>query len=98
MLCRRFLPPAYVVRREGTVFTGVCLLTFVGGGGTPARSGWWGRVPWSGLDGGGGGGLPWTGLDGGRGVPHSWGWGYPSQVWMVGGTLFLGWGYPPPTH
>ena len=25
------LPPAYVVRREGTVFTGVCLLTFRGG-------------------------------------------------------------------
>ena len=37
------LPPAYVVRREGTVFTGVCLLTFVG-------------------------------------------WGYLSEVWMVGGT------------
>ena len=27
------LPPAYVVRREGTVFTGVCLST--GGGGVP---------------------------------------------------------------
>ena len=27
-----FLPPAYVVRREGTVFTGVCLLTFTVGG------------------------------------------------------------------
>ena len=27
-----FLPPAYVVRREGTVFTGVCLLTFRGVG------------------------------------------------------------------
>ena len=27
-----FLPPAYVVWREGTVFTGVCLLTFRGGG------------------------------------------------------------------
>ena len=27
----RYLPPAYVVRREGTVFTGVCLST--GGGG-----------------------------------------------------------------
>ena len=25
---QRFLPPAYVVRREGTVFTGVRLLTF----------------------------------------------------------------------
>ena len=30
------LPPAYVVRREGTVFTGVCLST--GGGGQPADS------------------------------------------------------------
>ena len=35
-----FLPPAYVVRREGTVFTGVCLFT--------------GGVPLSGPDGGGG--------------------------------------------
>ena len=26
-----YLPPAYVVRQEGTVFTGVCLLTFRGG-------------------------------------------------------------------
>ena len=30
------LPPAYVVRREGTVFTGVCLSTG-GGGGYPVR-------------------------------------------------------------
>ena len=30
-----FLPPAYVVRREGTVFTGVCLLTSRGEGGFP---------------------------------------------------------------
>ena len=29
-----YLPPAYVVRREGTVFTGVCLSTG-GGGGVP---------------------------------------------------------------
>ena len=28
----RYLPPAYVVRREGTVFTGVCLSTGGGGG------------------------------------------------------------------
>ena len=37
------LPPAYVVRREGTVFTGVCLLTFRGGGGsevTDFQIGW----------------------------------------------------------
>ena len=36
------LPPAYVVWREGTVFTGVCLLTFRGG--TPSQV-WVGGVP-----------------------------------------------------
>ena len=36
-----FLPPAYVVRREGTVFTGVCLST---GGGGGVRSSWGGWV------------------------------------------------------
>ena len=36
------LPPAYVVRREGTVFTGVCLSTGGGGPGTPPPGG---RVP-----------------------------------------------------
>ena len=34
---RAFLPPAYVVRREGTVFTGACLSTG-GGAGTPSSS------------------------------------------------------------
>ena len=38
----QYLPPAYVVWREGTVFTGVCLLTFRagggGGGGVPGLS------------------------------------------------------------
>ena len=62
-----FLPPAYVVRREGTVFTGVCLSTGGGRGGSgpggrggtlAARSGWGGGtlaggVPWSGTPPGG---------------------------------------------
>ena len=96
LLRQSFLPPAYLVRREGTVFTGVCLLTFVGVGypnqvwmvgGTPFLG--WG-VPWPGLDGGypirGVGGDTWPGLDGG-GIPPSQAWmvgGYPGQVWMVG--------------
>ena len=55
------LPPAYVVRREGTVFTGVCLLTFrggtylPGGGGVPTLRSGWGGVPTPCL---GGGGVP----------------------------------------
>ena len=68
-------PPAYVVWREGTVFTGVCLLTFQGGG----------------LDGGGGylisglGGIPCPGLDGGGYPISGLGWGgYPVQVWIGG--------------
>ena len=40
------LPPAYVVRREGTVFTGVCLSTGGRGGpGTPPPGGVPDRVP-----------------------------------------------------
>ena len=38
------LPPAYIVRREGTVFTGVCLSTG-GGSGYPPRGGVPDRVP-----------------------------------------------------
>ena len=65
-----WLPPAYVVWREGTVFTGVCLLTFWGG--TPSRSGWWR------------GGTPSQVLSGWWGSTPSQVWGgYPSQVWMV---------------
>ena len=96
--------PAYVVRREGTVFTGVCLLTFVGGGcpvaglgggGTPSHV-WVEGVPRPGLDGGGtaflewglGGGVPQPGLDG-RG-------GTPARSGTLGGTPFLGWGVPQP--
>ena len=40
--CISYLPLAYVVRREGTVFTGVCLSTSGGGGGgypIPAKVG-----------------------------------------------------------
>ena len=106
LLRQSFLPPAYVVRREGTVFTGVCLLTFVGVGypsqvwmvgGTPFLG--WG-VPWPGLEGGtpslGWGGGTWPGLDGG-GIPLS-------QAWMVGGIPWPGldgggtWGYPLARH
>ena len=81
------LPPAYVVRWEGTVFTGVCLLTFSGGGGgdLPSRQG---RVPPS---------QVW--MEGGGTYLPRWGEGtylagrggyLPSQV---GGT-YLGMGYP----
>ena len=57
-----------------------------GGGGTPARSGWWG-VPQPGLD-GGGREVPQPGLYGGRGV-------YPIQVGMVPGLDGV-WGVPQP--
>ena len=66
--------------REGTVLTGVCLLTFGGGGGTYLlASGWEGVPTFPGLDGGGtylgqgggstyhgqgGGYLPWLGWGG----------------------------------
>ena len=55
------LPPAYVVRREGTVFTGVCLSTGGGGGGgQPADSvggGVSGQSWWEGSVAGGRGGV-----------------------------------------
>ena len=68
-----FLPPAYVVRREGTVFTGVCLSTGGGRGGyrspgTPPGGGTEVRVP---PQGGGWGTKVWVPP---RGVPKS---GYP---------------------
>ena len=77
--------------REGTVFTGVCLLTFQGGypvpglGGTPARSGWWGEgYPISGLGWGGTPARSWLWGGGTRGT-----WGTPTiKTWLV---------YPPPT-
>ena len=70
------------------------------GGGTPSRSGWWGVPhPRPGV------GVPQPGLDGGGTLARSWWWGiphpkgggylgYPSQVWMVGGTPHPGMGYP----
>ena len=82
------LPPAYVVRREGTVFTGVCLST--GGVPGPPRGvprsryppgGYPGQVPPPPRGGGGGGG-------GGPGTPRG-GSGYPP----LGGVP--GPGYPP---
>ena len=73
------LPPAYVVRREGNVFTGVCLLTF--GGGT--RSQIWGGGPGLRF----GGGYPVSGLGGGT-WSQVWG-GTWSQVWG-GGSLCKG--------
>ena len=60
---------------EGTVFTGVCLLTFRGGG-TP--SGWWGVPPsqvWMGR------GTPFPGLDGDTPFPVS-----GQEVPPAGGT------------
>ena len=71
--------------REGTVFTGVCLITFQGGGGYPIQI-WMvgGGVPHPDLD---GGGTPSQVWEWGGTYPGLDGWGYPSQVWMVGGTL-----------
>ena len=63
------LPPAYVVWREGTVFTGVCLLTFRGGV-TPSQV-------WP-----GGSGTPISGPGGYLGYPPGPEMGYPSpQTW-----------------
>ena len=55
-----------------------------GGGGTLAQSRWWGGTPSQGW------GVPRPGLDGG-GYPHPRSGGYPSQVWMVGGTQGTPW-------
>ena len=76
-----------------------------GGGGTPARFGWWvGGVPWSGLDGGGYPGQVW--MVGGGGTPARSGWwgvlqpgldgvgGIPQPGLDGGGNL----GYPPTHH
>ena len=81
--------------REGTVFTGVCLFTSVGGGGTPSswRGGrgvpssqvWMGDTPFPGLD---WGDTPFPGLDG-RDTPFPGldGRVPPSQVWTGGTAL-----------
>ena len=83
---------------EGTVFSLFVSshLNWGRGGGTPARSGWWGRgYPSQVWMVGGSQGTPWPGLDGGwevPGVPPGQVWmvggtqGTPSQVWMVAGT------------
>ena len=76
--------------KEGTVFTGVCLLTFRGGGypvpglgGTPSQV--WGGYPIPGLD---------------RGIPHprsgKGGGVIPSQVWTGVSHPRSGWGIPHP--
>ena len=57
-MLHEYLPPAYVVRREGTVFTGVCLLTFRGGGVPGLRFSDRLIQPWTGGKGGGKGGVP----------------------------------------
>ena len=52
---------------EGTVFS-LFVSPHLDRGNTPARSGWWG-------------GVPWPGLDGGCGYPGQvWMEGYPGQV------------------
>ena len=77
------LPPAYVVRRKGTVFTGVCLLTFRAGTYLPswgvplAKSGW-----------GGGTYLPR------QGVPPSQAWMEGYLPWMWGYLPWMGGGVP----
>ena len=86
--------------REGTVFTGVGLLTFVGGGVPRPRSGWrggtlsqvWveGGYPVPGL----GGGVPHPRSGGYRGYPIPGLGGYP--IPGLGGTPFQVWGYPIP--
>ena len=55
-----FLPPAYVVRREGTVFTGVCLSTG-GGVSQPTQLGGWVSPARGGVSPAGGGGGGWGG-------------------------------------
>ena len=81
--------------REGTVFTGVCLLTF-GGGTYLSASGWGGTyLPRSGWGGGvptlagwvGGTYLGWVG-----GVPTLAGWGVPTFPGLDGGGYLLWWG------
>ena len=99
----RFLPTAYVVRREGYILTRVCL-TVRGGGGVPQSGPDGGRVPQPCPDRGVGypsqvqmGGVPWPGQDGG--YPRWWyhprqGWGTPQPGQDGGG--YPRWGYPLP--
>ena len=77
--------------REGTVFTGVCLLTFRGGGAPRPGLDGWGGIPHPGLDGGGG---PHLRSGGGTLSRSGWWGGYPSQVWGGGVPYPKGGGYP----
>ena len=88
-----FLPPAYVVRREGNVFTGVYLSVHKVGGGV---------TPWSLVRGSfpgprsfpRGASSPVTGPAQGRGTPFlAGGGGYPNLGW---GTTRQDGGYPTP--
>ena len=75
--------------REGTVFTGICLFTLVGGGVTPSLVRM-GGTPFPGLN----EGDPFPGLD--KGVPHprsGWGYSHPGQVPGQDGVVSPG--YPP---
>ena len=85
--CLFFFPPTYVVRREGTVFPGVCLSTPGGQGGTPSKVGTplqpdqGEGVPqgrYSPIQGRYPSPPPRPGQDGGEGVPQ--GWYPPSKV------------------
>ena len=80
----QLLPPAYGVRREGTVFTGVCLSTPGGGGGVPHfhPMSFPGGTP-----------SPYHNTSTG---PMSLPGGYPlaRSGWGEGGTPVLGWGTP----
>ena len=105
------LPPAYVVRREGTLFTGVCLSTPGGGGGLPHLHPiilqlvpcpfWgcphdWSQVPsWVSTLARSGWGVPQPGPDGD--YPGQ-GWVSPGQVRMGGTPARSRWGkgYPLP--
>ena len=84
-----YLPPAYVVQREGNVLTHICLSVCLRWGVSHV---WGGGYPISGL----GGGYPISGL--GRGMCHLSSGGYP----MSGGfPMSGGEGYPisaPPLH
>ena len=83
---------------EGTVLSLFVSSHLDKGGGTPARSGWWGggtpaRSGWWGYP-----SQVWM-VGGGTPARSGW-WGYPSQVWTWRGIplTMTGWGTPPPTN
>ena len=85
--------------REGTVFTGVCLSTFRGGGTYLPDGG--GGGTYSGLD---GGRVPTYGRGGGGTYSALAGGGVPTQLWLggylpwLGGGTYLGQGGEVPTQ